>query len=69
MFFRSIMGACLPLAGPSMYSVLGLNWASTLLGLVETVCISIPAAFYFYGHRIRKASPMIQAMERTQAAT
>ncbi|QMW46701.1 hypothetical protein G4B11_010156 [Aspergillus flavus] len=69
MFFRSIMGACLPLAGPSMYSALGLNWASTLLGLVETVCISIPVVFYFYGRRIRKASPMIQAMERMQAAT
>lgn len=67
MLTRSIMGACLPLAGPSMYATLGLNWASTLLGLVETACISIPVVFYFYGHRIRKASPMIQEMERMQA--
>lgn len=65
MFFRSLMGACLPLAGPSMYDKLGLNWASTLLGLVEAACISIPVVFYFYGHRIRKASPMIQAIEKT----
>ncbi|KAJ5093586.1 major facilitator superfamily domain-containing protein [Penicillium angulare] len=62
-FSRSIMGACLPLAGPSMYKALGLNWASTLLGLVEAVCISIPVVFYLYGHKIRKASPMIQEME------
>ncbi|GKZ33555.1 hypothetical protein AbraIFM66950_003460 [Aspergillus brasiliensis] len=68
MFFRSIMGACLPLAGPAMYATLGLNWAGTLLGLVESVCISIPVVFYFYGERIRKKSPMIQEMERMQAA-
>ncbi|BCS29349.1 MFS transporter [Aspergillus puulaauensis] len=67
MFARSVMGACLPLAGPSMYAALGLNWASTLLGLVEAACISIPVIFYFYGHRIRKASPMIQEMERMRA--
>lgn len=64
MFVRSLMGACLPLAGPSMYGTLGLNWASTLLGLVEAACISIPVVFYFYGHRIRKASCIIQEMER-----
>jgi hypothetical protein len=32
---RSIMGATLPLAGPSMYRTLGANWAGTLLGLLE----------------------------------
>ncbi|KAL4800372.1 major facilitator superfamily domain-containing protein [Aspergillus venezuelensis] len=63
MFLRSLMGACLPLAGPSMYEKLGLNWASTLLGAVEAICIAIPAVFYFYGHRIRMASPLIQAIE------
>ena len=67
MLSRSLMGACLPLAGPSMYAALGLNWASTLLGLVEAACVSIPVVFYFYGHRIRKASPMIQEMEKMQA--
>lgn len=68
MFFRSIMGACLPLAGPSMYNTLGLNWGSTLLGLVEAACISIPVVFYFYGHKIRKASPIIQKMEEEVSA-
>lgn len=64
MFVRSIIGACLPLAGPSMYGALGLNWGGTLLGLVELICVSIPTVFYFYGHKIRKLSPMIQEMEK-----
>lgn len=67
MLLRSIMGACLPLAGPSMYGTLGLNWAGTLLGIVEAVYISIPVVFYFYGHKIREASPLIREMERLQA--
>ncbi|KAB8229569.1 MFS transporter [Aspergillus alliaceus] len=68
MVLRSIMGACLPLAGPSMYGTLGLNWASTLLGIVEAVCILIPIGFYFYGHKIRNASPLIKEMERHQVS-
>ncbi|PKY03243.1 MFS general substrate transporter [Aspergillus campestris IBT 28561] len=63
MVLRSVMGACLPLAGPEMYATLGLNWASTLLGIVEAVCILIPVVFYFHGHKIRKASPLIREME------
>ncbi|GAA87768.1 MFS transporter [Aspergillus luchuensis IFO 4308] len=63
MFTRSIMGACLPLAGPSMYGTLGLHWAGTLLGLVEVACIAIPVVFYFYGHKIRERSPLIKKMQ------
>lgn len=66
MFTRSVMGAFLPLAGPSMYAALGLNWASTILGLVEAVCILIPVVFYFYGHIIRRNSPLIRVVERLQ---
>lgn len=57
------MGACLPLAGPSMYGTLGLHWAGTLLGLVEVACIAIPVVFYFYGHKIRERSPLIKKMQ------
>jgi hypothetical protein len=64
MVLRSIMGACLPLAGPSMYGALGLGWGGTLLGIVEAVCISIPTVFYFVGHRIRAASPMIKEIAK-----
>ncbi|KAK1635117.1 hypothetical protein BDP81DRAFT_45403 [Colletotrichum phormii] len=58
------MGACLPLAGPSMYRTLGLNWAGTLLGLVEMLCVSVPVAFYFYGYKIRERIPMIQEITK-----
>lgn len=59
---RSIMGATLPLAGPSLYATLGANWAGTLLGLLEAVCIPIPFVFYRYGHRIREKSALIRSM-------
>lgn len=66
MFTRSLAGAFLPLAGPSMYKALGLNCAGTILGIVEAVCILIPAIFYFHGHRIRRASHFIKEVEKLQ---
>lgn len=63
---RSVMGATLPLAGPSLYSTLGPNWAGTLLGLLEVVCIPIPFVFYYYGHRIREKSVLIKEMAEEQ---
>lgn len=63
---RSIMGATLPLAGPAMYAALGANWAGFLLGLVEAVCIAIPAVFYFKGAAIRKRSALISKMRAEQ---
>lgn len=60
---RSIMGATLPLAGPSMYAALGANWAGTLLGLLEAICIPIPFVFYRYGHKIRQKSALIRSMQ------
>lgn len=69
MLTRSVMGAFLPLAGPAMYETLGLNWAGTILGLVETACIMMPVVFYFYGHKIREASPLIKEAKKLQAAS
>ncbi|KAL1310505.1 hypothetical protein AAFC00_000790 [Neodothiora populina] len=63
---RSVMGACLPLAGPSMYATLGPHWAGTLLGLVEVICIPIPVIFYYKGAAIRKASALISRMREDQ---
>ncbi|CAG8228203.1 unnamed protein product [Penicillium olsonii] len=65
---RSILGAVLPLAGPSMYATLGLNWGGFLLGMAETICILIPFVFLYYGHRIRRASPLIQQMQQERDA-
>ena len=60
---RSIMGACLPLAGGKLYESLGSNWAGTLLGLIEVACIPIPVVFYLYGGRIRERSAMIRRLQ------
>ncbi|KAK9850542.1 Major Facilitator Superfamily [Penicillium brevicompactum] len=61
---RSILGAVLPLAGPSMYASLGLNWAGFVLGMAEVACILIPFVFLYNGHRIRRSSPLIQEMKK-----
>ncbi|GAB7355630.1 hypothetical protein MBLNU459_g6351t1 [Dothideomycetes sp. NU459] len=60
---RSVMGATLPLAGPALYRALGANWAGTLLGLLEAICIPIPVVFYLYGHKIRMKSSLIREMQ------
>lgn len=64
---RSIFGATLPLAGPTMYATLTPQWAGTLLGLLEVVLIPIPIMFYKYGERIRARSPVIRQMREEQA--
>ncbi|KAI0835978.1 MFS general substrate transporter [Hypoxylon sp. FL0890] len=63
---RSIFGATLPLAGPSMYSTLSPQWAGTLLGLLEAAMIPIPLIFYRYGAKIRSKSPIIRQMREDQ---
>ncbi|KAF2805049.1 MFS general substrate transporter [Mytilinidion resinicola] len=63
---RSIMGGCLPLAGPSLYAKLGPHWAGTFLGLLEVSLIPIPLIFWKYGHTIRKKSVLISRMREDQ---
>ena len=50
---RSLMGAFLPLAGPSMYRALGLGWGNSLLAFIGVAMIPITVFFYKYGERIR----------------
>ncbi|KAI0107409.1 MFS general substrate transporter [Hypoxylon sp. NC0597] len=66
---RSVFGATLPLAGPSMYSTLSPQWAGTLLGLLEAAMIPIPLIFYRYGAKIRSKSPIIRQMREDQEKT
>ena len=58
LFFRSITGAFLPLAGPPLYSALGLGWGNSLLGFIALAFIPMPLAFYRYGERLRARFPM-----------
>lgn len=50
---RSLVGAFLPLAGPSMYSTLGLGWGNSLLGFIALALWPVSLLFYRYGERIR----------------
>jgi DHA1 family multidrug resistance protein-like MFS transporter len=40
-----------------MFDAMGVNWAGTMLALVATALVPIPAAFWYYGERIRARSP------------
>ncbi|KAL8722750.1 MAG: hypothetical protein Q9225_000811 [Loekoesia sp. 1 TL-2023] len=51
---RSLFGTFLPLAGPHMYSSLGLGWGNTLLGFLSLAFAPLPWLFYHYGERLRK---------------
>lgn len=50
---RSTVGALLPLAGPPMYSALGLGWGNSLLGFICIAMIPFPIVFYKFGGRLR----------------
>ncbi|MCJ1288864.1 hypothetical protein MMC34_000395 [Xylographa carneopallida] len=50
---RSLAGALLPLAGPTMYAKLGLGWGNSLLGFIAVAMLPIPWFFLMYGERIR----------------
>ncbi|KAJ5612944.1 hypothetical protein N7510_006138 [Penicillium lagena] len=53
--FRSLIGAILPMAGPSMYAALGLGWGNSLLGFIALALAPLPIVFYVYGERIRNS--------------
>ncbi|OAF59705.1 hypothetical protein VC83_03740 [Pseudogymnoascus destructans] len=60
-FLRSLAGAGFPLFARQMFKALGVNWTGTLLGCVAMVLVPIPAAFWYYGERIRARSPYAPA--------
>ncbi len=53
--FRSLLGALLPLAGPAMYSALGVGWGTSVLAFISVVMIPLPFIFLRYGERIRES--------------
>ncbi|KAF4628097.1 hypothetical protein G7Y89_g10054 [Cudoniella acicularis] len=55
---RSLFGAFLPLAGPSMYASLGLGWGNSVLGFIAIGLIPAPLLIYRYGGKIRKEYPV-----------
>ncbi|KAH8879937.1 MFS general substrate transporter [Thozetella sp. PMI_491] len=50
---RSVFGACLPLAGESMYNALGYGWGNSLLGFLAIAASIAPFLFWRYGEKLR----------------
>ena len=50
---RCIVGALLPLAGPSLYQNLGYGWGNSLLGFVALLFVPVPIILIRYGERLR----------------
>jgi len=55
-FVRSLVGAAFPLFATSMYTRLGVQWASTLLAFLCLALVPAPFLFYRYGKQIRAKS-------------
>ncbi|GMG08850.1 unnamed protein product [Aspergillus oryzae] len=55
---RSLVGALLPLAGPSMFEALGLGWGNSLLGFLALAFVPIPIVFTKWGKLIREKYPV-----------
>ncbi len=53
---RSLFGALLPMAGPSMYTALGYGWGNSLLGFVTLALIPMPILFTRVGAKLRQRS-------------
>ncbi|KAK0217527.1 MFS polyamine transporter [Armillaria nabsnona] len=53
---RSLVAAAFPLFTVQMYHNLGINWASTLVGLIALVLAPSPFLFYKFGAQIRSRS-------------
>ncbi|KAF7592249.1 hypothetical protein BBP40_000450 [Aspergillus hancockii] len=55
---RSLVGALLPLVGPSMFESLGLGWGNSLLGFLALAFVPIPIIFTRWGKLIREKYPV-----------
>ena len=50
---RSFVAAAFPLFATSMYTKLGVQWATALLGFLCLALVPAPILFYIYGKKIR----------------
>lgn len=56
---RNMFGAFLPLASQSMYTNLGFQWASSLLGFIGLVLTLAPVIILGKGKTLREKSPFM----------
>ncbi|KAH7080384.1 major facilitator superfamily [Paraphoma chrysanthemicola] len=55
-FLRSLCGAAFPLFARQMFEGMGIEWASTLLGIIAALLVPVPIWFYLKGAKIREKS-------------
>ncbi|KAF1930778.1 major facilitator superfamily [Didymella exigua CBS 183.55] len=55
-FLRSLCGAIFPLFARQMFEGMGIQWASTLLGILAALLVPVPVWFYLRGAKIRERS-------------
>ncbi|KAF2020198.1 MFS general substrate transporter [Aaosphaeria arxii CBS 175.79] len=65
-FMRSIFGGVFPLFATYMFNGMGIEWASTLLGIVALLLVPMPIIFYLYGKKIRAKSNFAPAPDLKQ---
>jgi MFS family permease len=58
-FFQTVAGAVLPLAGPPVYAKLGYAWGNSLLGFIALGFAPLPIFFYRYGRALRVRFPVL----------
>ncbi|WVF68833.1 hypothetical protein IAT40_003606 [Kwoniella sp. CBS 6097] len=56
-FFRSMMGAGMPLAAHGLFVNLGIDWGNSLLGFLTVLFVPIPFILFKAGPWLRKKSP------------
>ena len=59
---RSLTGTLLPLAGPPLYSSLGIAWGNSLLGFIALVFTPVPLLLIRFGEHMRKSSKFSRTM-------
>ena len=64
-FGENMFAAWLPLATTSMYTVLGFQWASSLLGFVALALSFAPICLLLKGEKIREKSKFMSAASHT----
>lgn len=50
---RSLVGAMLPLAGPTLYANLNYGWGNSVLGFISIAMVPVPLLIYKFGKRMR----------------
>lgn len=65
-FMRSLFGGIFPLFARYMFDGMGIQWASTLLGVVAVLLVPTPLLFYLYGKKIRARSKFAPAPDLEQ---